>query len=222
MPTAKLAKRAQPPAAFGGWSTAALDFFEDLEVDNTKSWWSAHKDLYETKVRAPMEALLAELASEFGEGKIFRPYRDVRFSADKTPYKTNIAAVNAGGYISLSAGSLGVGSGLYMPSSTQLSRFRQAIANDRTGPELERIVATLRNRQIDVSAHEVLKTAPRGYGTDHPRIDLLRQKGLTAWKEWPVGPWLATAQAKRRIVDILRATAPLREWLEQHAGADGS
>jgi uncharacterized protein (TIGR02453 family) len=208
----------KPADAFRGWSTAALDFFEDLELDNTKSWWTAHKELYETKVLGPMQALLAELAKEFGEGKIFRPYRDVRFSADKSPYKTNIAAVNGGGYISLSAAGLGVGGGLYMPSSAQLARFRQAVASERTGPELERIVATLEHKGIDVTAHEVLKTTPRGYAPDHPRIELLRHKGLTAWKEWPAGTWLGTPEAKKRVVGVLRAATPLRAWLEANAG----
>ncbi len=215
MPPAK-----KPAGAFRGWSTAALDFFEDLEQDNTKGWWTAHKELYETKVLGPMQALLAELAGEFGEGKIFRPYRDVRFSADKSPYKTNIAAVNEGGYITLSAAGLGVGAGLYMPSSAQLARFRQAVASDRTGPELERLVATLEKKGVQVSAHEVLKTTPRGYDSDHPRIELLRHKGLTAWKDWPAGRWLATAEAKKRIVDVLRAAKPLRGWLEAHAGLE--
>jgi uncharacterized protein (TIGR02453 family) len=208
------------PGPFRGWSTAALDFFEDLEINNTKGWWTDHKDLYEAKVLGPMQALLAELAGEFGEGKIFRPYRDTRFSADKSPYKTNIAAVNGGGYISLSGGGLGVGGGLYMPSSNQLARFRQAVASDRTGPDLERIVATLKKKGIQVTAHEVLKTTPRGFAPDHPRIELLRHKGLTAWKDWPGGAWLAAATAKKRIVDVMRAAVPLRAWLEANAGAE--
>jgi len=203
---------------FRGWKAAALDFFEDLEIENTKAFWTAHKQVYEAQVLAPMLALLEELAPEFGEGRVFRPYRDVRFSADKSPYKTNIAAHNGAGYISLTAGALGVGGGLYMPSPEQLARFRAAVADDRSGPELESIVATLKKKRIEVTAHEVLKTAPKGYPADHPRIELLRHKGLTAWKEWPAGPWLATAAAKRRIVEVLRAAAPLRDWLGAHAG----
>jgi uncharacterized protein (TIGR02453 family) len=179
----------------------------------------AHKDLYEAKVLAPMVALLSELAPEFGEGRVFRPYRDVRFSRDKSPYKTNIGALNDAGYISLSAGALGVGTGLYMPSADQLARFRTAVAHDPTGTELVRLVEALRTQGIVVSAHEVLKTAPRGYGADHPRIELLRHKGLTAWKEWPVGRWLGTAAAKKRITDVLGAAAPLRRWLDANVGA---
>jgi uncharacterized protein (DUF2461 family) len=102
-----------------------------------------------------------------------------------------------------------------MPEAATLDRYRKAVADDRRGTELTNLVRTLRAKRIDVSGHDALKTAPRGYAKDHPRIDLLRQKGLVAWREWPVGPWLATKQPKRRIVDFLHATEPLRAWLDR-------
>ena len=205
-------------ASFKGWPAEAIEFLEGLEADNSKSYWAANKAVYENKVAAPMTALLAELAPEMGEGRTFRPYRDVRFSADKSPYKTNIAAHNDAGYLSLSADVLGVGSGLYMPSPDQLTRFRAAIDDDRRGTQLVRIVDALERKQIGVSTHQMLKSAPRGYARDHPRIDLLRHKGLVAWKEWPVGSWLSTATCKRRIVEFLRSTAELRKWLDAAVG----
>ena len=204
---------------FRGWPVEAVEFFEGLEADNSKSYWTVNKAVYEAKVRAPMEALLAELQPEFGEGRIYRPYRDVRFSADKSPYKTHLAAHNGGGYFHLDSGSLGVGTGLYMPAPDQLERFRAAVADDGRGAALVRIISGLRRKAVDVSAHETLKTAPKGYPKDHPRIELLRQKGITAWKQWPVGAWLGTAAAKKRVVDFLHATAPLREWIDAHVGA---
>ncbi|MGH9029956.1 MAG: DUF2461 domain-containing protein [Acidimicrobiales bacterium] len=204
---------------FRGWPVEAVEFLEEIEAENTKAFWLAHKKVYEEKVLAPMNALLAELAAEFGEGRVFRPYRDTRFSADKSPYKTNIAAHNDAGYISMSSEALGVGSGLYMPSSDQLARFRAAVAHDRTGAELVRLVGALRQKRIVLSAREVLRSAPRGYPSDHPRIELLRHKGLTAWKQWPVGAWLGTASAKRRVAEFLRSTAPLRKWLTSNVGA---
>jgi uncharacterized protein (TIGR02453 family) len=167
-----------------------------------------------------MQDLLAELAPEFGDGRIFRPYRDTRFSLDKSPYKTTIAAHNDAGYISLSADALGVGSGLYMPSPDELARFRAAVADEQSGAKLVSIVEGLREKRIEVTAHEILKSAPRGYPKDHPRIELLRHKGLTAWREWPVGTWLATAASKRRIVEVLRATDPLRSWVESNVGTN--
>jgi uncharacterized protein (TIGR02453 family) len=196
----------------------AVRFFEGLEADNSKSYWTSNKELYRTQVLAPMTALLEDLAAEFGEGRVFRPYRDVRFSADKSPYKTNIAAHNDAGYISLSCDSLGVGTGLYMPSAEQLAAYRAAVARNSSGPELVALIAQLHVDGILVTAHEVLKSAPRGYAKDHPRIGLLRLKGITAWQEWPVGNWLATAEPKRRILAFLRVTNPLRDWIATNIG----
>jgi uncharacterized protein (TIGR02453 family) len=220
--TAATSRKPRGGHTFRGWQPGAVDFFDDLEMDNTKGFWTEHRAFYEVSVLGPMQELLAELAPEFGEGRVFRPYRDTRFSRDKSPYKTNIAAHNDVGYISLSSDALGVGSGLYMPSPDQLARYRAAVADDKSGAELLGLVNGLRRKGTQMSAHETLKSAPRGYPNDHPRIDLLRYKGLTAWREWPVGAWLATAASKRRIVDVLRATAPLRKWLDSNVGvADG-
>jgi uncharacterized protein (TIGR02453 family) len=205
--------------AFRGWSSEALAFFEGLEADNSKAYWQDHKGHYEHFVLRPMNELLADLEPEFGDGRIFRPYRDVRFSRDKSPYKTNIAAtLSEGGYISFSADGLGAGSGYYMMASDQLDRFRHAIDDDRTGKELEKLVKALEKAKIEVSAHDTLKTAPKGYSKDHPRVDLLRQKGLIAWKHWPAGSWLGTAQAKKRVTDLLHAAQPMCVWLDKHVG----
>ncbi len=115
--------------AFRGWPAEALHFYEGLEADNSKAYWQDNKDTYDTCCRAPMDELLAELAPEFGAAKLFRPYRDVRFSADKTPYKTSIAASLAGGgYVHLSADGLVVGSGMYHLAADQLERYRAAVA----------------------------------------------------------------------------------------------
>jgi uncharacterized protein (TIGR02453 family) len=205
--------------AFRGWPAEALEFYDGLEADNSKTYWVAHKAVYEQQVHAPMAELLAELEPEFGTGKIFRPNRDVRFSNDKSPYKTAIAAtLELGGYIHLSAQGLAAGNGMYMMAPDQLERYRQAVVDDATGGELQKIIAEVEGHRIDVSGHDTLKTAPKGYPRDHPRIDLLRNKGLVAWKEWPVAAWLGTAAAKKRVVDFLLATHPLSEWLTHNVG----
>src|ERR1700685_4872723 len=109
--------------AFSGWPEVALDFYDDLEADNSKTFWTAHKDVYRDHVLRPMAELTEELAAEFGEPKIFRPYRDVRLSADKTPYKTHIGAVVGGtGYLQLSAEGLAAGAGMWQLSPDQLAR----------------------------------------------------------------------------------------------------
>jgi uncharacterized protein (TIGR02453 family) len=205
--------------AFRGWPAEAIEFYEGLEADNSKTYWEENKPVYEEIVHGPMDELLAELAPEFGEGRIFRPYRDVRFSKDKSPYKTSIAATLArGGYVQLSADGLGAGCGMYVMAPDQLDRYRRAVADNRKGRELVGIVDKIRKRGIEVTGHDELKTAPKGYPKDHPRIDLLRCKGLISWKQWPVGAWLGTRKAKDRVVDFLRASQPLNQWLGKRVG----
>lgn len=204
---------------FRGWPAEALEFYEGLEADNSKAYWADHKTVYDEKIYAPMAALLAVLEPEFGSSKIFRPYRDVRFSNDKSPYKTTISAsLDSGGYIQLSAKGLMAGSGMYMMAPDQLARYREAVADDKTGRQLEHVIAEIESHQIEVGGHESLKTAPKGYPKDHPRVDLLRNKGLVVWKQWPVAAWLGTATAKNRIVEFLRHAQPLNEWLTANVG----
>lgn len=204
---------------FSGWPEEALDFYDGLAADNSKTYWTAHKAVYEDIVLRPMTELLEELAADFGEAKIFRPYRDVRFSTDKSPYKTHIGAVIGRGYVQLSAAGLAAGGGMYVMTPGQLDRYRRAVADDQAGPELERVITALERQGIRVSAHGgALKTAPRGYPADHPRIGLLRYKSVVAWKEWPVAAWLGTAAAKDRVAGFLRASQPLNGWLATHVG----
>lgn len=205
--------------AFGGWPAEAIEFFEGLEADNSKVYWEAHKATYERCVRGPLMELLQELAPDFGSAKVFRPYRDVRFSRDKSPYKTNIAAmVGDTGYLSLSAEGLGVGSGMYHLAPDQLERYRRAVADDVTGAELAPVAAALRKKGHELIAHDRLKTAPKGYAKDHPRVELLRCKGLAAFRQWEPAAWLGTRKAKDRVVDGLRAGLPLGRWLAAHVG----
>jgi uncharacterized protein (TIGR02453 family) len=204
---------------FRGWPIEALEFYEGLTADNSKTYWTAHKAVYDQQVQAPMVDLLAALEPEFGPGKIFRPYRDVRFSADKSPYKTHLGAwLEQGGYIQLSAEGLAAGCGMWQLAPDQIERYRRAVADDRTGGDLTALIATIERGRVGVHGHGSLKSAPRGYPKDHPRLDLLRHKGLTTWKEWEPAAWLGTAAAKQRIVDFLHTSRPLREWLDKHVG----
>jgi len=203
--------------AFSGWPEEALDFYDGLAADNSKSYWTERKAIYEQQVLLPMTELTEELAAEFGEPKIFRPYRDVRFSADKSPYKTHIGAVIGGtGYVQLSAEGLGAGAGMWQMGPEHLERYRAAVASDSPGAELEQVIALIEKAGVTVHGHGALKSAPRGYPADHPRIALLRYKGLTAWKQWPVEPWLETAAAKDRLISFFRTVQPLCSWLTTH------
>jgi uncharacterized protein (TIGR02453 family) len=206
--------------AFRGWPVEALEFFEGLEAENTKAYWERNNHVYQDVVRAPMEELLAELEPTWGPGKIFRPYRDVRFSKDKSPYKTAIGAnIGGSGYVQLDARGLAAGSGMWEMAPDQLERYRAAVDKDRSGKALAEVVARVRAEGIDVTGHDELKTAPRGFAKDHPRVDLLRYKGLVAWQEWPAAAWLGTKRAKDRVVGFLERSRPVAEWLQHNVGS---
>lgn len=193
-------------------------WFRTLEANNNRGWFHANRATYDEKVRGPLEALLEELHDEFGDAKVARPNRDIRFSPDKSPYKSQIyATVNrsAGGggwYVQLREEGLFVGGGLYMPDRETLTRVRAAIADNRTGRRLESIVARLAEDGLDLMEDGALKTAPRGYPKDHPRIRLLRLPHLAAGTMYPPRKWLHTARAIDRVADGWRSATPLLDW----------
>jgi len=206
---------------FTGFPVAALDFYDDLEVDNTKSFWEAHKHVYAESVRAPMAALCAALEPEFGSAKIFRPYRDVRFAKDKTPYKTHQGAFVAvgeatGWYVEISPRGTRVGAGFYDASGPRLAAIREAMAAELTGVPLEKMLARYAKRGWEVGGDK-LKTSPRGYPADHPRIELLRHKQIFVGRSYgfeadALGPGLLD-----RVRTDWRELRPLVEWIATHA-----
>jgi uncharacterized protein (TIGR02453 family) len=206
---------------FSGWPVAAVEFFQGLRADNTKVYWTANKARYEASVREPMAELLSELSGEFGPARIARPYRDMRFAAGRSPYKTEIYAIfDRGGYVNFSADGLRAALGYFVMSPGQLERYRRAVDRGTAGSELAGVVARLRAGGIEADGAQVLKSAPRGYAKDHPRIELLRCKGLICWRHWPVAPWLHTAEARDRVAGFMRTAAPLHRWLDQNVGPD--
>jgi uncharacterized protein (TIGR02453 family) len=208
--------------SFVGFPVEALDFYDDLEMDNSKTFWTAHKDAYERAVKAPMTALTSALGPEFGEAKLFRPYRDVRFAKDKTPYKTHQGAYVATGpstgwYVQVSAPGVRVGFGFYDASSERLGRIRDAIADDRTGPELEKLSSSLRRRGWQLGG-ETLKRTPRGYDADHPRTELLRHKSITWGKDYGFAPFIHSAELLTRVRKDWRQGRPFLDWIGQYGG----
>jgi uncharacterized protein (TIGR02453 family) len=207
--------------SFTGFPAAALDFYDDLEMDNTKTFWNEHKQVYEESVKAPMTALLAELEAEFGAAKLFRPYRDVRFAKDKTPYKTHQGAFidlgpATGWYVQLSAPGVRVGAGFYEASAERLARIRTAIDDDRRGAELEKLLGKLQKAGWTLGG-EKLKTTPRGWDADHPRIELLRHKSMTLGKSYGFEPIIHSAELVGQIRRDWRATRPLLDWITTNA-----
>ena len=207
---------------FDGFPESALDFYEGLLADNTKAYWTDHKATYDAAVQAPMQALLAELGPEFGDAKLFRPYRDVRFSRDKTPYKTAAAAaigddVQGGLYVQLSAAGLLVAGGAHGLATDQARRLRAAIAEDRPGTALVALLARMREQGFTIEG-ERLKRVPSEFGPDHPRAELLTLKTLFAVQQLEPGEWLHTQQACEAVATAWRQVQPLNDWLRQHVG----
>ncbi len=205
-----------------GIPAEAVAFYADLERHNTREWWAEHKDRYEEVVREPLLALTDALAEEFGEAKLFRPHNDVRFRHDKSPLKTEQAAVvqateGMGYYLRVSAEGLTVGGGSMHHASDQVKRMRAAVDDDEAGDDLASRVETLRRNGFQIGG-EVLKTRPRGVAEDHPRLELMRHKSLIAWRDHGTPSWLSTGAVVRHVRDDWRRVRPLQEWFSAHVG----
>ena len=217
------------PTRPSGFSPAATQFFEDLEDQNTREFWLAHKDVFDREVREPMAALLDSLPEEYQPFKIFRMNRDVRFSADKSPYKIMHGAAHgvpgAVYYLHLDASGLMVACGSYMMAPDELERYRQAVADDASGEELSEILAALERRRslrVGPGGSEPLKTAPRGFLRDHPRADLLRQKGLIAARTRVASELQNGVRLRAFVVETFQMCTDLTDWLRRHVGASTS
>ncbi len=210
---------------FSGFPDEGLLFYEGLEADNSKTYWTRSKDAYDSCVRAPMQALVDALAAEFGAAKLFRPYRDVRFSNDKTPYKTHQGAVvnpegrGAGAwYVQISAEGLRVAGGAWRLESDQVERFRRAVADDLQGPRLRAEVDRLTSAGWGIGGDR-LSRPPKGYDVDDARADLLRHRSLHAGRLFEYADWLHGPAALDRVRDAWRDLTTLNAWLADNVGA---
>ncbi len=207
--------------AFNGLSPAGIEFYDELELNNDKAFWTANKHRYDAEVKVPMAALGEEL-SDFGPFRLFRPYNDVRFSKGKPLYKSAQGAYTEGDggtgyYFHFSAEGLMVGAGYYAMAKDQLERFREAVDDDARGEEIAGIVETVA-KKYTITAIDELKTAPRGYAKDHPRIGLLRRKGLIASKEYGTPRWIFTKAVAKRVREMWSDLTPMNQWLDTHVG----
>ena len=205
---------------FRGWPEEFQPFFIGLELDNSKRYFEANRKTYEAAVKGPMVALVESLAGEYGEGKVFRANRDIRFSKDKSPYKTNIAATagmnGRGGYISLDARGLTVAAGRYELTPEQLAKYRKRVAADATGVQLAAIVAQLEKAGYGIGG-EALKRVPAGLPQDHQRARFLRHKILYIYKNFGLQPWLGSSTARKHVVKVFADAKPLNDWLKTNA-----
>lgn len=202
--------------AFAGWKGDFEGFFLGLAANNSKAHFETHRRQYVQEVKRPMLALLADLEPEFGPARLSRPNRDLRFSSDKSPYKTNIYAdARGGGYVALDATGLVAASGRYMMDAAGLANLREAVAAAGSGEQLVAIIAALGERGYEVGGQQ-LKRVPRPHPQDHPRGELLRRKRLIYWQRWEIGPWIATPEARERVAQAWRDGTDLNAWLAGH------
>jgi uncharacterized protein (TIGR02453 family) len=212
-------------ARFEGFGLGVRQWFEGLEADNSSEYFAARRDFFEESVRGQMEALLTELSDKFGgHVKMFRQNRDVRFSVDKSPYKTNTYGVIYGAaiapyglYASISRGGLVAGSGYHAMARDQLDRYRDAVAHANHGPELEQHVTKVGKANLELWG-ETLATAPRGYPKDHERIELLRRKSLALGATLGFGRGISRADGLQFVTKTWRAATSVTSWLDEHVG----
>jgi uncharacterized protein (TIGR02453 family) len=210
---------------FEGFGPKVQRWFKGLEADNSRQYFAAHRDFYEESVRAQMEALLTELSKKFGgDVKMFRQNRDIRFSRDKSPYKTNTYGVLYGSemaaeglYASISATGLLAGSGYHMMAPDQLERYRERVADGRHGPQLAKLAARAQKAGLELWGQS-LATAPRGYPKDHERIELLRRKSLSLGASLKFGRGISRNDGLQFVTKTWRTAAPVTAWLDQHVG----
>lgn len=228
---------------FEGFPPDAFTFLRALRRNNRKEWFEANRDRYEQSLRTPLRLLveevdvgLATLAPEIVGTKrsLFRIHRDVRFSKDKSPYKTHAAvwfyhrdagrqvgdaAVHggAGFYFHLAPDEVFTGGGVWMPPRPALARIRDAIAEDHATLEEILRAPAFRRRFGGLETEAMLKRMPRGYDAEHPAAELLRHQSFTAGR--PLAPDVVHT---RKLVDVLlkdyAVMLPLVRWINAAGG----
>lgn len=208
-------------SAFGGFPPEFDRFFRDLRVDNTREFWTTRADDWRLHVRGPFSLLTDELGAEFGSLRIMRPNRDVRFSADKTPYKTWISATDVvratggtGHYVEFSDAGVRAGCGAMLFDGPQRRRFQDSLATD-AGEELDAILRDCRDSGHPASGgiDPPLRRVPASFGPAHPRAELARWKGLAVVTEISAGEWMRGRAAIERVQEAWRAATPLLAWI---------
>jgi uncharacterized protein (TIGR02453 family) len=214
-------------SGFTGFSAATFRWFAGLEADNSKRYFTEHRETFDTAVRGAFEAMLDECADALRARsvKVFRQNRDVRFSPDKSPYKDRTYGIIGDRprgasplYAQISSSGLFAGSGYYQMARDQLERFREAVAEANPGRRLEAAVADAEAAGLEVFG-ATLKTAPRGYPRNHPRIRLLRHSSLIGGRQLaPRRNAITREAALEHVQATWAACEPMNAWLDRHVG----
>lgn len=197
-----------------GIPAEAFDFYDHLAVDNTREFWAEHKGEYEQFVRDPLQRIADVLEPDFGAAHLYRPYRDIRFSKDKTPYKDHQGCVfegpnGLGWYLQISAAGLMAGGGWYQSTPVQVKRYREYLL-DHGGAELRAALKPLASLTID---GQMLKTKPRGVADDNPDLDLLRHRTMYVMKRWEPAAWMGTKRVETTVRGVFEKMRPMMEVL---------
>ncbi len=204
-----------------GLDADAFAFYAELADNQTKEWWLANKQRYDTRVKAPVDRLVDALGGEFGPLKIFRPYKDVRFSADKRPYKDHLGLATADDsaatyYLQLSRQGLMLAGGLYQPAREQLARFREIVDDNRLVGDLEATLEEVGESGFTIMTTDALATAPRGFSVDHPKIELLRLKRLAIAAEHAPAEWMTGPELVDRVRASWRTVRVWNDWIAEN------
>jgi uncharacterized protein (DUF2461 family) len=207
---------------FSGWPADAPAFLAELAEDNTRAFWTENAHRYRTALLEPTRALAAALTEEFGAPRVFRPHVDRRFRPAAEPYRTDTGATVTGPggtpyVVLLSTRGLAVQVGHPLFDAGQLHRYRESV-DGAPGEELVAVLAALHGEGLTPADVATLRTRPRGCPHDHPRLPLLRLRGLHVDRRWPAGDWLATAEAVDLVRTAWQAARPLADWLDTHVG----
>jgi uncharacterized protein (TIGR02453 family) len=219
------------------FTPSTLTFLRALTRNNDREWFRAHADEYESHVKKPMLLAIAHIGEEFRvmapelmadpKKSLYRIWRDTRFSADKRPLKTNVAAVfphrlgtrhsSAGLYFEIAPKWVFAGGGIYMPDSADLLKIRQRIASEPQA--FQRLVTEPRFEAIGGIQGERLTRVPRGFPTNHPAAEYLRLKHYLGYREWP--PAFATSDAFwPELLGTFAVVMPLVRYLNDTIGID--
>ena len=209
---------------FSGFGRQAVSFFEELEADNSREWFAANRDRYEDQIVGPLRLLGEALSPAFGTPKLFRPFRDVRFSADKRPIKEQAGMVLTAGdggqyYVQLSADGVFVAGGAWMPGTELLARFRSVVDTAPGAASAHRVLDSITGDGFALNDEGRLTGAPRGYRRDHPEIELLRQTSLGVGRHEEAGPWLYGPECVARVEAAWRVVGRWNAGLLGHVGA---
>lgn len=224
---------------FEGFPKEGMLFLKRLKKNNNRDWFHEHKHEYEDFVKFPMQCLIATLGEQMAheapeiefnpKRSIFRIHRDVRFSKDKAPYKTNIAASfefrkiakspveTPGLYVGIEPGNMFIGGGLYMPSGDQIKAIRKSIV-EHPEPFLEVVESKRFRKEFGGLQGEKLQKSPLGYPKDHPMIEHLKHKQFFVGKDYDDEAMCLKPGFVKVVAKVLTETMPLVRWLAKTVG----